>query len=53
MLANQTTKRSWEELAALAATETNPKKLAALVDELCYALDDRQRHIMNFANPKN
>ena len=37
----QKSKRSWQEIAAEASVEKDPKKLERLADELAQALDER------------
>ena len=37
----QKSKRSWQEIAAEASVEKDPKKLKRLADELAKALDER------------
>jgi hypothetical protein len=39
----QKSKRSWQEIAAEASVEKNPKKLQNLADELAKALDERDQ----------
>jgi len=36
-------KKTWEELTAAAAVETDPEKLGTILEELLAALEDRQR----------
>lgn len=38
---------SWEELAALAAKEHDPEKLLTIVDQLCRAIDERNRNTIS------
>jgi len=37
----------WEDLAAAAAKESNPDKLAKIIEELCAALDQRHKESRN------
>ena len=41
--------RSWQEIAKDASHETEPKKLAALVQELVHAIDERDRRLAEVA----
>jgi len=43
---NESRKKDWRELCAAVASESVPKKLGLLVEELIRALDERQRSFM-------
>lgn len=36
-------KKTWEELAAAASTETDPEKIAKIAEEIFAALEERER----------
>jgi len=36
-------KKTWEELASAAVKETDPEKIATIVEEIFAALEERQR----------
>ncbi|MGA3091881.1 MAG: hypothetical protein ABSD75_25010 [Terriglobales bacterium] len=38
-------KKSWEQLAAAASLETDPEKLATIMEEIFAALEERERNL--------
>jgi hypothetical protein len=47
----KSTTRTWQEIAAEAAKETDPEKLLALSAELCRALEERDKTLRTTARP--
>jgi hypothetical protein len=43
-MATQSEKRDWQFIAEQASKETNPAKLRTLVEQLCFALNDRKKN---------
>jgi hypothetical protein len=44
-------KKTWEELVAVAAMETDPEKLATIMEEIFAALEERERVLSLSQNP--
>ena len=44
-------KRSWEELTAAASTKTDPEELAAILEEMLAALEEREQSLSLTCNP--
>lgn len=44
-------KKTWEELAAAASMETDPEKLATIMEEIFAALEERERTLSLAQNP--
>ncbi len=43
--------KTWEELAAAASIETDPEKLATILEEIFAALEERERTLSLPQNP--
>lgn len=43
MHSDKQAKKTWEELAAAASTETDPEKIAKIAEEIFAALEERER----------
>ena len=43
--------KTWEELAAAASIETDPEKLAMILEEIFAALEERERTLSLRQNP--
>lgn len=43
--------KTWEELAAAAAMETDPEKLGTILEEILAALEERERTLSRPPNP--
>jgi len=48
---SESQKKTWEELTAAAATETDPEELAMILEELLAALEERERVQLLEHNP--
>jgi hypothetical protein len=44
-------KKSWEELAAAASMETDPEKLATIMEEIFALLEERERTLALLQDP--
>ena len=44
-------KKTWEELTATASMETDPEKLATIMEEIFAALEERERTLSLSQNP--